>query len=215
MCKEKTAYSTGFIIFRLLADWLQLWLLVVQPSNFDIPSSQTWWRILSFISLNQFYSIRVRQPVGAGASISSRKLAHDSHHPAGSGRASASSVPARGATHPRLQGYTFFLVCFYLLVGGLALSLVLSLWVAKSFFENKFDFVWPIVVLRWFAKIFFQVRANAGQRQASRSTQTLSNTQATCLLHVLCVLDPRTGLRHHVAVALLDGPGLRTVWTAG
>jgi ABC-type spermidine/putrescine transport system permease subunit II len=45
----------------------------------------------------------------------------------------------------------------YLLVGGLLLAIGLSVWVGISFQQNRFDYVWPIVVLRWFSKIFFQM----------------------------------------------------------
>jgi hypothetical protein len=59
VCKEKGQYGYGFIAFRLLVDWLQLWLLVVQPPQFDIPPNALWWRIISFISLSQFMAGRV------------------------------------------------------------------------------------------------------------------------------------------------------------
>ncbi len=42
----------------------------------------------------------------------------------------------------RPQGYTFFIVFFYLLVAGLVLSVVLSIWVGHSFKQNQFNHVW-------------------------------------------------------------------------
>jgi hypothetical protein len=59
VCKEKVAYGYAFISFRLVADWLQLWLLVVYTPQFMMPSDQLWWRIVSVISLNQFMAARV------------------------------------------------------------------------------------------------------------------------------------------------------------
>jgi hypothetical protein len=32
-----------------------------------------------------------------------------------------------------------------------------SVWVGRSFTNNRFQFVWPIVFLRWFASVFFQI----------------------------------------------------------
>ena len=40
VCKEKSSYGWLFITFRLLMDWLQLWLLVVGPRTMDIPDDQ-------------------------------------------------------------------------------------------------------------------------------------------------------------------------------
>lgn len=40
VCKEKATYGWIFIFFRLAADWLQLWLIVVNPQWESIPSSQ-------------------------------------------------------------------------------------------------------------------------------------------------------------------------------
>jgi hypothetical protein len=59
VCKEKVAYGYRFITFRMLVDWLQLWLLVVHTPQFDMPSNQLWWRIVSVIGLNQFMAGRV------------------------------------------------------------------------------------------------------------------------------------------------------------
>jgi hypothetical protein len=30
-------------------------------------------------------------------------------------------------------------------------------WVGRSFTENRFNYVWPIVFLRWFGNIFYQM----------------------------------------------------------
>jgi hypothetical protein len=62
VCKEKDGHSYAFIAFRLLADWLQLWLLVVHPPQFAIPGHKLWWKVISFISLNQFMAARVSCP---------------------------------------------------------------------------------------------------------------------------------------------------------
>ncbi|KAL6762973.1 hypothetical protein V8C86DRAFT_516282 [Haematococcus lacustris] len=112
VCKEKDRPSVVFMAFRLLADWLQLWMLVVNPAWFNIPRPALWWQILYFISLNDFISAR---------------------------------------------GTTFYLACFYLLVFGLLMSVVVSLWVGASFQNNRFEYVWPIVFLRIFGKIFYQI----------------------------------------------------------
>jgi hypothetical protein len=42
----------------------------------------------------------------------------------------------------RTQGFEFFLACFYSLVIGLIMSVVLSVWVGASFQQNRFDHVW-------------------------------------------------------------------------
>ncbi len=48
----------------------QLWLLIVNPMSFDIPSHTTWWRIMSFLNMRMFMSIRVSstalRPLGTG-----------------------------------------------------------------------------------------------------------------------------------------------------
>jgi hypothetical protein len=69
VCKEKERSSYTFIAFRLLVDWLQLWLLVVYPPTFDIPADALWWRIVSFISLNQFMADRVRHFVSRSTAL--------------------------------------------------------------------------------------------------------------------------------------------------
>jgi hypothetical protein len=60
VCKEKGRTGYAYTVLRLVVDWLQLWLLVVSPPTFDIPATALWWRILSFISLTDFMSSRVR-----------------------------------------------------------------------------------------------------------------------------------------------------------
>ena len=60
------------------------------------------------------------------------------------------------------RGLTFFLVCLYIFVSLLLFTLALCVWVAWSFKNQKFDYVWPITFLRWFGVIFFQARTGAG-----------------------------------------------------
>ncbi|EFJ49581.1 hypothetical protein VOLCADRAFT_89940 [Volvox carteri f. nagariensis] len=111
--KEKRLSSFKFAFFRLFLDFLQLWLLVVNPSyGWAINASNKAWGVVSFIQLNSFLSAR---------------------------------------------GYTFFLVSFYVYVGLLGLNLALSGWVAYSFSNNRFEYVWPIQFLRWFGLIFYQI----------------------------------------------------------
>ncbi len=40
------------------------------------------------------------------------------------------------------RGYTFFLVCLYVMIAGLALNVALCFWVSKSFANNSFGHVW-------------------------------------------------------------------------
>ncbi|KAG2488731.1 hypothetical protein HYH03_012730 [Edaphochlamys debaryana] len=54
-------------------------------------------------------------------------------------------------------GYTWYLVILYTIAGLLALNLMLCVWVAWSFKEQKFDYVWPIRVVRGFSYVFIQV----------------------------------------------------------
>ncbi len=46
------------MVFRLLLDWLQVFLLVVQPGRFSIPSDYLLWRAFNWISLRQFMNIQ-------------------------------------------------------------------------------------------------------------------------------------------------------------
>jgi hypothetical protein len=55
------------------------------------------------------------------------------------------------------RGYSFFLACFYVLFIGLLVSVAVSIWVGISFQSNRFEYVWPIIFIRWFAKIFYQI----------------------------------------------------------
>ena len=55
------------------------------------------------------------------------------------------------------RGYTFFLVCFYIMVAGLFFNVILCLYVGNSFRNSRFDHVWPIVLLRYYSLIFFQL----------------------------------------------------------
>ncbi len=59
VCKEKARASIAFIWFRLLVDFWQLWLLVVDRPQFNVPSHALWWHIVSFIGLDQFMAPRV------------------------------------------------------------------------------------------------------------------------------------------------------------
>ncbi|GLC70645.1 hypothetical protein PLESTF_001017600 [Pleodorina starrii] len=111
--KEKDLTSIKFAFFRLFLDFLQLWLLVVNPSyGWAINAHNRAWEVVSFIQLNAFLSNR---------------------------------------------GYNLFLGMFYVFVGLLGLNLALSVWVAHSFSNNRFEYVWPIRFLRWFGLIFYQV----------------------------------------------------------
>ncbi|KAG2430818.1 hypothetical protein HXX76_009794 [Chlamydomonas incerta] len=113
VCKEQYMTSYGFAFFRLFIDFLQLWLLVVNPAyGFAIDADNAGWKAVSLINLNWFLAER---------------------------------------------GYMFFLVLFYIFVGLLLLNVGLSVWVAHQFSNNRFDQVWPIVFLRWFGLIFYQV----------------------------------------------------------
>ncbi|KAJ9519321.1 hypothetical protein QJQ45_023109, partial [Haematococcus lacustris] len=110
--KEKRV-SWRMVLFRLVLDALQLFLLVVNPSyGWDIDAHNSGWRVVSFIGLNWIMTD---------------------------------------------MGYTFFLVCFYLMAGGLLVVVVLCFWVGWSFRNSRFDYVWPITLLRWYGNIFFQV----------------------------------------------------------
>ncbi|GFH21990.1 PAS domain-containing protein [Haematococcus lacustris] len=110
--KEKDV-SYGLAVFKLFADFLQLFLLMVTPKyGFDIKSNSKGWQIASVIGLNDFFAAR---------------------------------------------GLTFFLAFLYVFVILLVGVVAMSIWVAWSFRSNRFDQVWPIVLLRWFSNIFFQV----------------------------------------------------------
>ncbi|EFJ51253.1 hypothetical protein VOLCADRAFT_87875 [Volvox carteri f. nagariensis] len=54
-------------------------------------------------------------------------------------------------------GYRWYVAVLYSMAGLLAVNLVLCVWVAWSFKEQKFDYVWPIKVVRGFSYVFLQV----------------------------------------------------------
>ncbi|PNW76483.1 hypothetical protein CHLRE_11g467629v5 [Chlamydomonas reinhardtii] len=54
-------------------------------------------------------------------------------------------------------GYAWYLGVLYTMAGLLAANLALCVWVAWSFKEQKFDYVWPIKVVRTFSYVFLQV----------------------------------------------------------
>jgi hypothetical protein len=45
----------------------------------------------------------------------------------------------------------------YIMAGGLVFNVLLCLWVSRSFANNKFDHVWPIIWLRIYSLVFYQV----------------------------------------------------------
>ncbi|PNH09214.1 Tiny macrocysts protein B, partial [Tetrabaena socialis] len=111
-------------------DFLQLWLLVVNPSyGWVIGAKTKVWQVVSFIQLNDFLAAR---------------------------------------------GYTTFLVLLYVFVGLLAVNLVISVWVAHSFSNNRFEFVWPIQFLRWFGLIFYQLDPNSTNSPSTLTWQSRS-----------------------------------------
>ncbi|GFH07471.1 PAS domain-containing protein, partial [Haematococcus lacustris] len=108
-------YTVAKATFRLFLDFLQLFLLTVNPQyGFTgfIDNSNIGWQVVSFIGLNQFLANR---------------------------------------------GYLFFIVALYIMAGALLFNVVLCVWVGYSFQANSFNHVWPIVWLRWFGKVFYQV----------------------------------------------------------
>ncbi|KAG2454201.1 hypothetical protein HYH02_001236 [Chlamydomonas schloesseri] len=110
--KEHKA-TLRFAVSRLLLDFWQLWLLVVNPAyGFDINVNSKIWKAVSLVQLDWVFADR---------------------------------------------GYNFFLIVLYVLLALLAFNVVLSMWVAYQFSNNRFDQVWPIAFLRWFGLIFFQV----------------------------------------------------------
>ncbi|KAG2432647.1 hypothetical protein HXX76_008987 [Chlamydomonas incerta] len=110
--KEHKA-TLRFAVSRLVLDFWQLWLLVVNPAyGFDIPVNSKIWKAVSLVQLDWVFADR---------------------------------------------GYNFFLIVLYVLLALLAFNVVLSMWVAYQFSNNRFDQVWPIAFLRWFGLIFFQV----------------------------------------------------------
>jgi hypothetical protein len=54
----------------------------------------------------------------------------------------------------RLQGYTFYLVIFYVLVAVLFISVAICIWVGWCFMNDNFPFLWPIKVARVVVSVF-------------------------------------------------------------
>lgn len=63
-----------------------------------------------------------------------------------------------------LQGYTFYLVVFYILVVILFLSAAVCIWVGWCFKNDSFPFLWPIklarVVVSLFVSMFYIASLN-------------------------------------------------------
>jgi hypothetical protein len=55
-------------------------------------------------------------------------------------------------SHP--QGYTFYLVVFYILVGVLFTSIGICVWVGWCFSNDNFPALWPIKVARVVVSVF-------------------------------------------------------------
>ncbi|GAX73357.1 hypothetical protein CEUSTIGMA_g810.t1 [Chlamydomonas eustigma] len=55
------------------------------------------------------------------------------------------------------RGVTFYLVCLYIFAALVFFTLALCIWVAWSFKNQQFDYVWPITFLRLFGVVFFQM----------------------------------------------------------
>lgn len=55
------------------------------------------------------------------------------------------------------RGYTFFLALMYIMAVALVANVGLCWWVARSFSDGQFSYVWPIVVLKYFSQVFYQV----------------------------------------------------------
>jgi hypothetical protein len=53
-----------------------------------------------------------------------------------------------------VQGYTFYLVIFYILVAVLFVSTAICIWVGWCFMNDSFPFLWPIKVARVVVSIF-------------------------------------------------------------
>lgn len=54
----------------------------------------------------------------------------------------------------RLQGYTFYLAIFYILVAILFISVAICIWVGWCFMNDNFPFLWPIKVARVVVSLF-------------------------------------------------------------
>lgn len=53
-----------------------------------------------------------------------------------------------------VQGYTFYLAIFYILVAVLFLSVAICVWVGWCFMNDNFPFLWPIKVARLVVSLF-------------------------------------------------------------
>jgi hypothetical protein len=110
-------------LLRLTLDWLMLWLLIVHAPGFAIPDNQLWWRVVSFLSLDKFMAGRV-----SGGALCTNTL----------NIAKRCFITMACCS----QGYSFFLACFYLFIGGMVLVVALALWVGHNFLQNRFDTEW-------------------------------------------------------------------------
>jgi hypothetical protein len=53
-----------------------------------------------------------------------------------------------------VQGYTFYLAIFYILVAILFISVAICIWVGWCFMNDNFPFLWPIKVARVVVSLF-------------------------------------------------------------
>jgi hypothetical protein len=81
VCKEKERSSWVFLGFRLLMEFAQLWLLVVDAPQYQIPSDALWWRVVSFVGLDQFMAGRVRACASTHVDRTAVLLALDTGQP--------------------------------------------------------------------------------------------------------------------------------------
>ncbi|GLI60724.1 hypothetical protein VaNZ11_002822 [Volvox africanus] len=115
--------------------------------------------------------------------------------------------------------YGWYLVLLYVMVGLLGLHVVLCVWVAWCFKEQKFGVVWPIKLLRLYSSVFFQAFDVAAMNLLElgitcRFTGYPSDTRMRFDLfpeyscsstpHVMHAVVSGLGLGFFVAVALLS-----------
>lgn len=55
-----------------------------------------------------------------------------------------------------MQPYIIYIAILYCMVAALTINIGLCCWVAWFFKEQKFEYLWPIQVLRLFSSVFFQ-----------------------------------------------------------
>lgn len=60
----------------------------------------------------------------------------------------------RDANNWHMQGYTFYLAIFYILVAILFISVAICIWVGWCFMNDNFPFLWPIKVARVVVSLF-------------------------------------------------------------